>query len=51
MARAFSEIAFTDSVKAMQSRYGSRKAYAKFDIDKDRRDYLERVRDCLLGRA
>ena len=38
MARAFSEIAFMDSVKAMQSRYGSRKAYAKFDIDKDRRD-------------
>ena len=40
MARAFSEIAFTDSVKAMQSRYESRKAYAKFDFDKDRRDYL-----------
>lgn len=40
MARAFSEIAFTDSVKAMQSHYGSRKAYAKFDIDEERRDYL-----------
>ena len=40
MARAFSEIAFTDSVKAMQSRYGSRKAYSKFNIDKERRDYL-----------
>ena len=40
MTRAFSEIAFTDSVKAMQSRYGSRQAYAKFDTAEDRRDYL-----------
>jgi hypothetical protein len=28
MARAFSEIAFTDSVRSMQSRYGSRQAYS-----------------------
>lgn len=40
MARAFSEIAFTDSVKAVQTQYGSRQAYAKFDLAEDRRDAL-----------
>lgn len=40
MARAFSEIAFTESVKAMQTRYGSREAYSKFDFAEERRDYL-----------
>ena len=40
MARAFSEIAFTDSVRSMQTRYGSRTAYAKFDFAEDRRDRL-----------
>ena len=40
MGRAFSEIAFTDSVKAVQTRYGSRHAYAKFDLAEDRRDKL-----------
>lgn len=40
MARAFSEIAFTDSVKAVQTHYGSRQAYAKFDLAEDRRDAL-----------
>lgn len=40
MARAFSEIAFTDSVKAMQTRYGSRQAYSKFDLAEDIRDSL-----------
>lgn len=40
MARAFAEIAFTDSVKAAQTRYGSRKAYVKFDFDENRRDRL-----------
>lgn len=40
MARAFSEIAFTESVKAMQTRYGSREAYSKFDLAEDRRDCL-----------
>ena len=40
MARAFSEIAFTDSVRSMQTRYGSRSAYAKFDFAEDRRDHL-----------
>ena len=49
MARAFSEIAFTDSVKAMQSRYGSRKAYAKLDIDEERRDYLSEYEIAFLA--
>ncbi|CAG7856841.1 hypothetical protein MCAMS1_01484 [biofilm metagenome] len=40
MARAFTEIAFTDTVKAMQTRYGSRQAYSKFDFAEDRRDVL-----------
>jgi uncharacterized protein len=40
MARAFSEIAFTDSVRSMQTRYGSRTAYAKLDFAEDRRDRL-----------
>jgi uncharacterized protein len=49
MARAFSEIAFTDSVKAMQNRYGSRKAYAKFDFDEERRDYLSEYETAFLA--
>ena len=40
MARAFAEIAFTDSVKAAQNRYGSRKANTGFELDVDRRDTL-----------
>ena len=40
MARAFAEIAFTDSVKAAQNRYGSRKANTGFELDEDRRDTL-----------
>lgn len=40
MAQAFAEIAFTDSVKAAQSRYGSRRAYKKFELDGDRGDRL-----------
>jgi len=40
MARAFAEIAFTDSVKAVQTRNGSRRAYQKFDMDPDRGDRL-----------
>lgn len=51
MARAFSEIAFTDSVKSMQSRYGSRTAYAKFDFAEDRRDRLSEYEiEFLAGR-
>ncbi len=40
MARAFAEIAFTDSVKELQSRHGSRKAYRKFELDPERGDRL-----------
>jgi predicted pyridoxine 5'-phosphate oxidase superfamily flavin-nucleotide-binding protein len=41
MARAFSEIAFTDSVNSMQTgMYGSHQAYSKFDLAEERRDYL-----------
>ena len=40
MARAVAEIAFTDSVKAAQSRYGSRRAYKKFELDGERGDRL-----------
>lgn len=40
MARAFTEVAFTDAVKAMQIRYGSRQAYSKFDHAENRRDSL-----------
>ncbi len=40
MARAFSEIAFTKTVRAMQSKMGSRDSYAAFDTTPDRRDRL-----------
>jgi uncharacterized protein len=40
MARAFAEIAFTDSVKAAQTRNGSRRAYQRFDMDPERGDRL-----------
>lgn len=40
MARAFAEIAFTDSVKAAQERYGSRQANQRLASDGQRRDTL-----------
>ena len=40
MPRAFSEIAYTASVRAAQERYGSRQANAGFDSDPLRRDTL-----------
>jgi ferredoxin-NADP reductase/predicted pyridoxine 5'-phosphate oxidase superfamily flavin-nucleotide-binding protein len=40
MARAYSEIAFTPTVRAMQSRMGSRSSYAALDTTPDRRDRL-----------
>ena len=40
MARAFAEIAFTDSVKAAQARYGSRQSYQRLESDGQRRDTL-----------
>jgi uncharacterized protein len=40
MARAITEIAFTDAVRAEQVRNGSREAYRRFDDDPNRRDTL-----------
>ena len=40
MARRFAEITFTDSVKAAQSRYGSREANRGFELSADRGDTL-----------
>ncbi len=40
MGRAFSDIAFTPAVRAMQARMGSRAHYAPLDDDTDRRDTL-----------
>lgn len=50
MPRAFSEIAYTPSVRAAQQRYGSRQANAVFDADPNRRDTLgEREREFVPG--
>lgn len=40
MSRAFADIAFTPAVRAMQTRQGSRDAYARLDGPVDRRDAL-----------
>ncbi len=40
MARAFAEIAFTPSVKAAQTRYGSRRNNQGFEQAEDREDEL-----------
>lgn len=40
MSRAYSDLAFTATVRAMQSRMGSREAYAPLDLTDDRRDAL-----------
>jgi predicted pyridoxine 5'-phosphate oxidase superfamily flavin-nucleotide-binding protein len=40
MARAFADITFTPSVKAAQSRYGSRRANERLENSKDRADEL-----------
>ncbi len=40
MGRAFSDIAFTPTVRAMQTRMGSRSIYAPQDHTRDRRDAL-----------
>lgn len=40
MARAFAEIAFTPTVRALQSQMGSRGAYAAFDHAPERHDRL-----------
>lgn len=40
MSRAYSDLAFTPGVRAMQTRMGSRSAYAQLDRTADRRDAL-----------
>lgn len=40
MSRAYSDLAFTPAVRAMQTRMGSRSAYAQLDRTDDRRDVL-----------
>jgi len=40
MSRAYSDIAFTPAVRAMQTRMGSRANYAPLDVTDDRRDAL-----------
>jgi len=40
MSRAYSDLAFTPTVRAMQTRMGSRSSYARLDQAEDRRDAL-----------
>lgn len=40
MSRAYSDIAFTPAVRAMQTRMGTRSTYARLDQAEDRRDAL-----------
>jgi predicted pyridoxine 5'-phosphate oxidase superfamily flavin-nucleotide-binding protein len=51
MARAFAQIAFTDSVKAAQTRYGSRRAYQKFEMAEERGDRLSERETDFLARC
>lgn len=51
MSRAYSDIAFTPNVRAMQRRMGSRASYARLDQAEDRRDALtEREAEFIHGR-
>lgn len=51
MSRAYSDLAFTPTVRAMQSRMGSRAAYSALDRSEDRRDALtEREADFIAAR-
>ena len=49
MSQAFSDIAFTPAVRAMQTRMGSRKHYARLDESEDRRDQLSQVEIDFIG--
>lgn len=49
MSRAYSDIAFTPAVRALQSRMGSRSAYAAFDHTNDRRDTLTGHEAAFIG--
>lgn len=51
MARAFAQIAFTDSIKAAQTRYGSRRAYQKFEMAEERGDRLSERETDFLARC
>jgi uncharacterized protein len=51
MSRAFSDIAFTPAVRAVQTRLGSRARYAAFDLDENRYDRLgQREADFIAAR-
>ena len=51
MSRAYSDLAFTARVRALQSRMGSRDAYASLDRSDERRDALtEREADFIAAR-
>ncbi|MCX7220205.1 MAG: pyridoxamine 5'-phosphate oxidase family protein [Burkholderiales bacterium] len=51
MSRAFADISFTPSVKAAQSRYGSREANRGFEQVEEKRDFLEqRDADFIMAR-
>lgn len=51
MSRAYSDLAFTPAVRAMQTRMGSRQAYEHLDHTDDRRDALsEREADFIEAR-
>lgn len=49
MSQAFSDIAFTPAVRAMQTRMGSRKNYAQLDESENRRDRLGRREADFIG--
>lgn len=49
MSRAYSDIAFTPAVRAMQTRMGSRSAYAAFDHAEDRRHTLTEQEAGFIG--
>jgi ferredoxin-NADP reductase/predicted pyridoxine 5'-phosphate oxidase superfamily flavin-nucleotide-binding protein len=49
VSQAFSDIAFTPAVRAMQTRMGSRKNYAQLDESEDRRDRLGGMEADFIG--
>ena len=49
MSRAFSDIAFTPAVRAVQTRMGSRRNYASLDTTDDRRDRLGAMEAEFIG--
>ena len=51
MGRAFSDITFTPSVRAMQERMGSREQYEGFDLATNRADRLGRMEIEFISQA